>query len=391
MQMLIRDVRIVDGGSVFAGSILAKDGKIAAILPPDARAEGAETVEGGGLYASAGFIDCHTHGAGGHDFMDGTVEAFLGACRMHLSHGTTTILPTTLSASTGELVRSIAAFKEARALMAQEQCQPGMHLEGPYFAMNQKGGQDPRYIRDPDPAEYRRIVELADGAIVRWSIAPERQGAMEMGDYLTAHGIWPTIGHTDATYDDCVEALRHGYTHITHLYSCTSTITRRGGFRILGVTESAYALDGLTVEVIADGCHLPPELLRMIVKCKGVDRVIMVTDSLRPAGLDVRTAISGSREDGQVCIIEDGVAKLPGRSAFAGSVATADRLVRNMNILAGAPMTDAVKMMTMTPARIMGMKDRGMLVPGFRADIVLFDGKVHVSRTIVGGETVFAE
>ena len=389
MQMLIRDVRIVDGGSVFAGSILAKDGKIAAILPPDARAEGAETVEGGGLYASAGFIDCHTHGAGGHDFMDGTVEAFLGACRMHLSHGTTTILPTTLSASTGELVRSIAAFKEARALMAQEQCQPGMHLEGPYFAMNQKGGQDPRYIRDPDPAEYRRIVELADGAIVRWSIAPERHGAMEMGDYLTAHGIWPTIGHTDATYDDCVEALRHGYTHITHLYSCTSTITRRGGFRILGVTESAYALDGLTVEVIADGCHLPPELLRMIVKCKGVDRVIMVTDSLRPAGLDVRTAISGSREDGQVCIIEDGVAKLPDRSAFAGSIATADRLVRTMWRRAGVPLPDVIRMMCENPARLLHLEGRkGRLLSGHDADIVLFDEDVRVHGVYYAGRRV---
>ncbi len=389
MQMLIRDVRIVDGGSVFAGNILAEDGKIAAILPPDARAEGAETVEGGGLYASAGFIDCHTHGAGGHDFMDGTVEAFLGACRMHLSHGTTTILPTTLSASTGELVRSIAAFKEARALMAQEQCQPGMHLEGPYFAMNQKGGQDPRYIRDPDPAEYRRIVELADGAIVRWSIAPERHGAMEMGDYLTAHGIWPTIGHTDATYDDCVEALRHGYTHITHLYSCTSTITRRGGFRILGVTESAYALDGLTVEVIADGCHLPPELLRMIVKCKGVDRVIMVTDSLRPAGLDVRTAISGSREDGQVCIIEDGVAKLPDRSAFAGSIATADRLVRTMWKRAGVPLPDVIRMMCENPARLLHLEGRkGRLLSGHDADIVLFDEDVRVHGVYYAGRRV---
>ena len=389
MQMLIRDVRIVDGGSVFAGSILAEDGIIAAILPPDARADGAETVEGGGLYASAGFIDCHTHGAGGHDFMDGTVEAFLGACRMHLSHGTTTILPTTLSASTGELVRSIAAFKEARALMAQEQCQPGMHLEGPYFAMNQKGGQDPRYIRDPDPAEYRRIVELADGAIVRWSIAPERHGAMEMGDYLTAHGIWPTIGHTDATYDDCVEALRHGYTHITHLYSCTSTITRRGGFRILGVTESAYALDGLTVEVIADGCHLPPELLRMIVKCKGVDRVIMVTDSLRPAGLDVRTAISGSREDGQVCIIEDGVAKLPDRSAFAGSIATADRLVRTMWKRAGVPLPGVIRMMCENPARLLHLEGRkGRLLSGHDADIVLFDEDVRVHGVYYAGRRV---
>lgn len=390
MQMLIRDVRIVDGGSVFAGSILAEDGKIAAILPPDARAEGAETVEGGGLYASAGFIDCHTHGAGGHDFMDGTVEAFLGACRMHLSHGTTTILPTTLSASTGELVRSIAAFKEARALMAQEQCQPGMHLEGPYFAMNQKGGQDPRYIRDPDPAEYRRIVELADGAIVRWSIAPERHGAMEMGDYLTAHGIWPTIGHTDATYDDCVEALRHGYTHITHLYSCTSTITRRGGFRILGVTESAYALDGLTVEVIADGCHLPPDLMQMIYRLIGPERLQLCSDSIRPAGTgEAGEVIVGSLENGVRGVIEDGVAKFLDRSAFLGSIQVGTDLVRTMYRRAGVPLPQAVRMMTENPARILRIDDRkGRLLPGYDADIILFDEDVRVRRVFYRGNPV---
>lgn len=389
MKTLLQHVRVVDGGAVRPGSILMAEGKVAAVLAPDAVVEDAQTVDGRGLYASAGFIDTHTHGAGGHDFMDGTVEAFTGACRMHLRHGTTTILPTTLSASTEQLVRSVKAFQQARKDMEQEQFQPGLHLEGPYFAMNQKGGQDPRYIRDPEPAEYEKIVELAEGAILRWSVAPERKGAMQMGDYLTAHGIWPTIAHTDATYADCLEAIRHGYNHVTHLYSCTSTITRKDGFRILGVTESAYLLDELTVEVIADGCHLPPELLRLVVKCKGVDRIIMVTDSLRPAGQDVKESISGSKEDGQVCIIEDGVAKLPDHSAFAGSIATTDRLVRTMWKLAGVPLPDTIRMMSENPARLLHIEARkGRLLPGLDADVVLFDEDVNVDSVYYMGKRV---
>ena len=388
MKKLIRNVRIVDGGQITPGSILIDDGKVKAVLPKDTYAD-AEMIEGEGLYASAGFIDTHTHGGGGYDFMDGTAEAFIGAGRMHLSHGTTTIVPTTLSSSLEGLVQSVKVFREAKEAMAEEQYMPGMHLEGPYFAMNQRGAQDPRYIKDPDPEEYQKVIEIADGAIIRWSVAPERKGAMEMGDYLTAHGILPSIGHTDATYADCVEALKHGYRHVTHLYSCTSTITRKDGFRILGVTESAYCLDGLTVEVIADGCHLPPELLRMIVKCKGVDKVSMVSDSLRPAGLDVKESISGSLTDGQRCIIEDGVAKLPDHSAFAGSIATADRLVRTMWKLAGVPLADTIRMMSENPARLIGVDGRkGRLLPGKDADIVLFDENVQVKAVYYMGRKV---
>lgn len=388
MKKLIRNVRIVDGGQITPGSILIDEGKVKAVLPKDADAD-AEIIEGEGLYASAGFIDTHTHGGGGYDFMDGTAEAFIGAGRMHLSHGTTTIVPTTLSSSLEGLVQSVKVFREAKEAMAEEQYMPGMHLEGPYFAMNQRGAQDPRYIKDPDPEEYQKVIEIADGAIIRWSVAPERKGAMEMGDYLTAHGILPSIGHTDATYADCVEALKHGYRHVTHLYSCTSTITRKDGFRILGVTESAYCLDGLTVEVIADGCHLPPELLRMIVKCKGVDKVSMVSDSLRPAGLDVKESISGSLTDGQRCIIEDGVAKLPDHSAFAGSIATADRLVRTMWKLAGVPLADTIRMMSENPARLIGVDGRkGRLLPGKDADIVLFDENVQVKAVYYMGRKV---
>lgn len=389
MKTLIKNVKIIDGGKIIPGSILVENRKICAMLPPNANIEGAIVYDYSNFYASAGFIDTHTHGGGGHDFMDGTVEAFLSACRMHLKHGTTTIIPTTLSASEEELIRCITAFREAREELKDTQCLHGMHMEGPYFSMNQKGAQDPYYIRDPEPAEYRKIVELAKGVIVRWSIAPERKGAMEMGDFLTANGILPTIAHTDATYDDCVEALNHGYTHITHLYSCTSTITRKGGFRILGVTESAYCLDSLTVEIIADGCHLPPELLKMIVKCKGVERISLVTDSLRPAGLDVTTSIAGSLENGRLCIIEDGVAKLPDRSAFSGSIATADHLVYTMWKKAGVPLPDTIKMMAENPAKLLRIDEtKGRLIPGKDADIVIFDENVKIQSVFFNGEKI---
>lgn len=389
MKTLIRNVNIVDGGMITPGSILIEDGVIRGIFPKDFLHGDCKIIEGDGLYASAGFIDMHTHGAGGADFMDGTKEAYKTACRMHLVHGTTTIYPTTLAAAREEILQSIRVFKEVKEELNRDQFVPGLHLEGPYFAMNQKGGQDPRYVRDPDPMEYLEMIRVADGAIKRWSVAPERSGAMEMGDILCENGILPTIGHTDATYDNVKEAIRHGYTHVTHLYSCTSTITRKGGFRILGVTESAYCFDALTVELIADGCHLPPELIRMIVKCKGVDRIALVTDSLRPAGLDVTETKIGSEEDGRSVIIEDGVAKLPDRSAFAGSIATADRLVRTVWKKAGIPLADTIRMMSENPARIMGIEGRkGRLLPGRDADIVLFDENVTVRDVYYMGRKV---
>ena len=213
-----------------------------------------------------------------------------------------------------------------------------------------------------------------------------------MGDFLTANRILPSIAHTDATYADCVEAIQHGYTHVTHLYSCTSTITRKSGFRILGVTESAYCLDELTVEVIADGCHFLLELLNMVVKCKGVDRVSLVTDSLRPAGLDVATSIAGSLENGKPCIIEDGVAKLPDRSTFAGSIATADRLVRTMWKKANVPLTDTIKMITENPAKLLKIDDlKGRLLPGKDADIVIFDENVNIQAVFYAGKKIEEE
>ena len=385
----IRNVRLVLPEGVQEGSLLMEDGKIAALNPE--QADGACMVDGKGCYLTPGLIEIHSHGAGGSDFMDGTLEDILVASRMHLRHGVTTLLPTTLTSTPEELFATIELFKEAQKVKEGMPNLHGLHLEGPYFSMAQRGAQDPKYIKNPDPEEYTLVLERAQGAIKRWSVAVELPGAMEMGDVLTAHGVLPSIGHSDAQLKHVEEAVKHGYSHVTHLYSGMSTITREQGFRKLGVLESAYVLDELTVEVIADGCHLPPELLRLVWRVKGRENTCLVTDSMRCAGQDVSESIVGSRKNGQRAIVEDGVAKLPDRTAFAASIASADDLLRVMWKKAGIPLEDCVYMMTATPARILKLNDRkGMLKPGYDADVVLMDEELHPVAVYVMGEKQFA-
>ena len=226
--------------------------------------------------------------------------------------------------------------------------------------------------------------------IRRWTIAPELEGAFTMAEYLRQHNITPSMGHTDATYDQVVEAVRHGFSHVTHLYSATSTIVRKGGYRFPGVTESAYLLEDLSVEIIADGCHLPAPLLQMVYRFIGPDRTTMVTDSMRGAGMPDGESILGSLAHGQKVWIEEGVAKLMDRSAFAGSVATTDRLVRTMITLAGVPLPVAVDMMTRIPARMVGLDQQyGRLQEGSPADLILFDDSIRIALTMIDGKIVY--
>jgi N-acetylglucosamine-6-phosphate deacetylase len=266
-----------------------------------------------------------------------------------------------------------------------------MHLEGPYFAMAQRGAQDPRYVRNPDPAEYRELTTRFPG-IRRWSVAPELPGALEMADWLKGRGILAAWAHTDALCEDIQKAFERGYTHATHLYSAMLGVTRIGTTRYAGAIEAAFLMDEMTVEIIADGVHLPPALLQLVCKIKGPGRIALITDAMRGAGMPPGESILGGKNSGQPVIIEDGVAKLPDRSAFAGSVATADRLVRNMIRLAGVPVSDAVRMMTSTPAAIMGVGDRkGSILAGKDADILIFDEDINIDHTIIGGEIVYTK
>jgi N-acetylglucosamine-6-phosphate deacetylase len=372
------------------GCIITDNGRIEKVSDNDIRASDCIVIDAGGRTASPGFVDIHTHGGGGHDFMDATAEAFLGAAEAHARHGTTSMVPTTLTSSTEELKETFSVYKAAKRSNVRGSDFLGLHLEGPYFSKEQLGAQDPKYIKDPDPDEYLKILDSSDD-IVRWSAAPELNGAMGFGRELRSRGILASVAHSNAVCERVIEAFENGYRHITHLYSAMSGVRRINAYRYAGVIESAYLIDEMTVEIIADGSHLPASLLKMIYKIKGADKVALVTDSMRAAGSDAAESILGSLRNGQKVIIEDGVAKLPDRTAFAGSVATADRLVRTMTETAGVPLTDAVRMMTATPAGIIGAdKTKGSLTEGKDADIVIFDEGINISMTMIKGRIVYS-
>jgi N-acetylglucosamine-6-phosphate deacetylase len=371
-----------------AGTILVTGESITAVSDVDLPFEDAIEIDAQGNYISPGFIDIHVHGGGGADFMDGSEDAFLKIAETHARYGTTAMFPTTLTCEKEDLFQTLEIYERANRKNSNGAQFMGLHLEGPYFALSQRGAQDPRYIRDPDPEEYKEVITRSS-SIKRWSAAPELKGAIAFGNYVTSKGILAALAHTDAIYEEVLQAYENGYTLATHLYSAMSGVTRRNAFRYAGVIESAYLLDGMDVEIIADGVHLPAPLLKLVYKIKGAERTALITDAMRAAGTTGNESILGSLKNGLKVIVEDGVAKLPDRSSFAGSVATADRLVRTMIQIAEVPLIHALRMITSTPARIMNIDDRkGSLVTGKDADIVIFDDDINIKMTMIKGRIV---
>lgn len=377
----IKSNKIIVGERLFDGYVYALNGKITEITTENKPSE--TSYDFTGKYVSAGFIDIHTHGAGGHAFMNSSVEDVIDGCNYHLAHGTTSIVPTISAGLFATMKQAVANIATARKSGKAKGNILGAHLEGPYLSAKQCGAQCPVFITPPIKADYESLMEEYGDSVIRWTYAPEKDENGEFCKYLTDRGVVASAGHTDAKYPDMAVAIDNGCNLITHLYSCTSTVTRDHGFRSLGVIESAYLRDELYVEIIADGKHLPPDLIKMIIKIKGADKVALITDSLEIAGTDITEGVMSSTE----FIVEDGVCKLRDRSAFAGSVATADVLIRTVVNECGFPVPTAVKMLTETPAKILKL-DKGVLATGYDADIVVFDEGFTVTDVFVGGKRV---
>lgn len=385
--VLFQNGRIITPTGIYHGDVRVEHGMIRQIYFDERCMEEADIViDLKNQYLSPGFIDIHTHGAGGADFMDQTLESMYHACYTHMKHGTTSIVPTTLT-STRESLKEFLDFFDGVEL--EKEGMPnilGLHLEGPYFAESQKGAQDPKYLRNPDPSEYMEAL-TSSNRILRWSFAIELPGSEDFLRELRKKKIVSSLAHSDATCKEVMRAYENGVSALTHFYSCMTGVHRKNAFRVAGAIEAGYLIDDLFVEVIADGCHLPAELLKLIVKVKGADRICLVTDSMRAAGMPDGEYLLGSLSSGQRCIVEDGVAKLPDRTAFAGSVATTDRLVKTMRALTDTPLHEVVKMASLSPAKLLKIEDKkGSICVGKDADLIVFDEEITIKKVMVRGE-----
>ena len=344
-----------------------------------------ETIDANGGFLLPGFIDIHCHGGLGLDFTDGTMDDMIKIANFHLSHGTTTLVATTTTAAWDTLYNALDTtmklFHEKKQVNIH-----GVHMEGPWFNPAQCGAQDVSTMDLPNPDVLRSLVQKYP-VIERVSAAPELTNGLEFGRVGRELGVIVSAGHTDATFDEIEDAADNGYTLMTHLYSGMKMTERQNMYRVAGAVEAGLYDDRLYVELITDGKHLPLNLLRMVHKFKGTDKVCLITDATRGAGLPNGTKFYSVKDPTHMeYYIEDDVAKLPDGTGFAGSVATTDRLLRVMHRDAGIDLVSVSRMMSGVPAKIMGYSDRGSIEIGKRADFVLLDQDLNVNTVILGGE-----
>ena len=326
MKVIVNGV-LVTPDRILPDKVLLFDETIVRIAERDESIpEDAEKIDVAGGYVLPGFVDIHVHGGGGYDFLDPDPDALDAILRLHARHGTTSLLATTLTCPDGVLYAGVERLGRAiEGGVPNGGCEIlGIHLEGPYFAAASKGAQAIVEQKIPTKEELDKLYALARGRIVRFDAAPELPNMDLFADWTKDRGILASVGHSAANAETTLAFYEKGFTHVTHLYCSTTTEHKEGQTVHGGIVEAAYLTDGMTVELIADGKHIPRETMLLVFKIKGADKVALITDAMRAAGTDAKESILGERSTGTPVIVEDGVAKLCDRSFFAGSIATMD-------------------------------------------------------------------
>ena len=380
--MIVKNGRLIFPNGVRDGlDLVAEDGMITAIRA-QAPAMGETIVDLENNYLSPGFIDLHVHGAMGRDTMQASTKAFRVICDYHASGGTTSLLLTTATAPIKAIVKVVNEVRAAKSSMKQI---AGVHVEGPFISKAKPGAQRESLIRKPTRRMYQPLLEQSD-VIKRMTLAPELPGSIALIDELRKKSISVSGGHSDAWEDDARAAFEHGMRSVTHTFNCMSSTRRRGIDRVAGLLEFAMSEPEIICELIADGHHVSPTLMRMLYRAKGVRGICLVTDATAGAGLP-----DGSKFSlyGTKCIVEAGVCLLSDRSALAGSAARMIDLVRIMVTKVGVPLHEAIAMATDIPAFVIGLTSKGQFKIGGDADFVVISPELEVLRTFVAGEEVF--
>jgi N-acetylglucosamine-6-phosphate deacetylase len=379
MRVSIEGGKVVTPLDVFdKADVLIEDGKLVAIGPNLANTDVAETIDAEGQIVAPGYIDVHTHGSAGHDTMDGTREAIEGMATFFATHGVTSFCPTTLTVGAEDIMTSVRAVHECQQNPIKGAQPLGVHLEGPYIEAGKKGAQPEKHVRTASVGDYKDFFSLGNIRLI--TFAPEIEENKELIAFARARGAAAVVGHSDASYEQMVEAVKLGINHATH------TFNQMGGIhhRKPGTVSGVLLLEEIYAEFIADGVHLHPAIVDMIVRLKGSDRALLITDAISGAGMP-----DGDYElGGQKIVVKEGAVRLED-GTLAGSALTMDQAVRNVREFTGRPLAECIKMATLTPARSIGVASRkGSLEPGKDADIVILDQDLNVVTTMVGGKIV---
>ncbi|MGE5222636.1 MAG: N-acetylglucosamine-6-phosphate deacetylase [Omnitrophica WOR_2 bacterium] len=373
--------RIVPGMAV-----VIEGSKILGLEPEGSLSESIEAIDLAGRFISPGFIDIHTHGALGHTFNEPDAEAFQAIVQQNAKHGVTSLLATIATAPLPDMVSCLKFAKEWMAAPHPGAQVLGIHLEGPYFSQAQRGAQDPANMRNPkDDAHLGFLDRLLEHhvAIRLMSYAPELPGAIDLTRRLAQLGIVPAAGHSSATDEDLRAVVQAGLTHVIHLWSGQSTTVREGPWRKPGLLEATLVSSDLTAEIIADNKHLPPTLMRLAYQCLGAQRLCLVSDATSGAGLPEGSFFRMGEMHYEV---HDGVGMVPDHTAFAGSTTLLGQMISLIVQAAGIPLVDAVRMASLTPARVAGVQDRkGSLEAGKDADITILENDLSIYKVIIGG------
>lgn len=380
---LVTPNRVLDDSS-----ILIANGRIEAIGDPCP--QGVERYDAKGGYILPGFIDIHVHGGGDADFMDATCEAVHQAARAHAAHGTTAMVPTTMTCPDEDLEQMIACYLEAERTQKDGAELLGLHLEGPYFSAATKGSRGAQPIteqRVPTREKLERVIRLAQGRILRWDAAPEIEGIEIFAQVMRENGILAAVAHTGATAEQALHAYDLGFRHATHFYNAMTTFHKVDGIVHSGVIEATYLRDDVTIELIGDGCHIPKQSMQLAVRIKGADNICLITDAMRAAGTSDQYSVLGSRKSGVPVVIKDDVAQVMDLSCYAGSICTMDRALRVAHVRYGLPLEQVSRMLSFTPARLCGCADRkGSLEVGKDADIVVMSPSFDVQDVFIMGK-----
>lgn len=379
---------ITDSGVLADGMVVVQGDRIDYAGPRREVPQAAEIVDVAGRFLAPGFVDIHIHGGAGSDFMDATDADVETVFRYHAAHGTTSLCPTTATAPLAEILSSLEALERYRNSPQRFGRALGAHIEGPYLAMTKRGCHLPQFVRNPEEREWRQILER--GPIASVTLAPELPGARMLVEELHRRGANANAGHSEALYQEVEDAADWGVRHVTHLY-CAMTDSMNNRWRGTsnprsgGIVEAVYLDDRLSSELITDGKHLSREMLRLALRHKGYEKLAIVTDAMRGAGMPDGEYTFGPRH-GLIAVVKNGEARIPDGTALASSVFPMNEMVRVFRDLTGCPLWQAVRMASLTPAEIVHRAaDIGSIAPGKLADLIIVDDQLNVHATYVGG------